>query len=69
MDLESFAMEAEAAHAVVLLALHGGWGENGYIQSLLQDHKVPYTGPQWDGASLTNSKVPSPPSLRAPCSL
>lgn len=59
MDLENFAMEAEAAQAVVLLALHGGIGENGYVQAFLQGYRVPFTGPGWDAASVAIDKVTS----------
>ena len=58
MDLSSFAMEAEAAKAVVLLALHGGMGENGTVQAFLQGYGVPFTGPAWDAASVAIDKVP-----------
>lgn len=60
MDLENFAMEAQAAQAVVLLALHGGIGENGYVQAFLQGYRVPFTGPGWDAASVAIDKVTSP---------
>ncbi|CAL8461852.1 g1383 [Coccomyxa elongata] len=57
MDLENFAMEAQAAQAVVLLALHGGIGENGYVQAFLQGYRVPFTGPGWDAASVAIDKA------------
>lgn len=60
MDLENFAMEAEAAQAVVLLALHGGIGENGFVQAFLQGYRVPFTGPGWDAANIAIDKVLSP---------
>ncbi len=60
MDLTNFAMEAEAAQAVVLLALHGGMGENGTVQALLQGYGVPITGPSWDAASVAIDKVRMP---------
>lgn len=57
MDLTNFALEAEAAQAVVLLALHGGMGENGTVQAFLQGYGVPFTGPAWDAASIAIDKV------------
>ncbi|EHM09681.1 D-alanine--D-alanine ligase [Thermanaerovibrio velox DSM 12556] len=32
---------------MVFVALHGGWGEDGTLQCLLEAHGIPYTGPRW----------------------
>lgn len=57
MDMACFAREAQAAGAIVFLALHGGWGEDGFVQKLLQENGVPFTGPQWDAALTAIDKV------------
>ena len=44
MDLETFAVEARAADAVVVLAVQGGLGQNGVLQSFFEMHGVPFTG-------------------------
>ena len=43
-SLESWAQQAQEAGARVLLALHGGIGENGTIQSMLRTYHVPFNG-------------------------
>ena len=43
-SLESWAQQAQKAGARVLLALHGGIGENGTIQSMLRTYHVPFNG-------------------------
>jgi len=35
------------AFDLVFVALHGGWGEDGTLQCLLDAHRIPYTGPRW----------------------
>ena len=40
----------------VFLALHGGAGENGQIQALLDCYGVPYTGSDYDGSLLAMNK-------------
>lgn len=44
MGLESWAQLAKDNNAFILLALHGGIGENGTIQKLLQKKGIPYNG-------------------------
>ena len=60
-------MEAHAAQAVVLLALHGGMGENGFVQAFLQGYRVPFTGPAWDAANIAIDKVTSPTMSNGGC--
>ena len=40
-DLSAMPKDVDAAY----IALHGGWGENGGVQSALDALKIPYTGP------------------------
>ena len=44
MDLHTFAVEAKAAGAVVLIAVQGGLAQSGTLQAYLEFHKVPFTG-------------------------
>ena len=44
MDMTTFLAEAKAQGAVVLVALHGGVGEDGTLQALLESSKIPFTG-------------------------
>ena len=44
MDLNTFAVEAKAAGAVVLLAVQGGLAQSGALQAYLEFHRVPFTG-------------------------
>jgi D-alanine-D-alanine ligase len=41
------------------LALHGGWGENGGIQSMLDAKKIPYTGPGAKSSRIAIDKIRS----------
>lgn len=42
---------------VAFLALHGGWGENGGVQSALDALKIPYTGPGADASRIAMDKI------------
>lgn len=44
MDLQQFLIEARQGDASVFLALHGGIGEDGTLQSLLGGLALNYTG-------------------------
>ena len=57
MDMESFALEADAKGAVVMLALHGGVQANGAVQRFLEEMDVPFTGPSWRSAYLCGNQV------------
>lgn len=39
------------------IALHGGWGENGGVQTALDARKIPYTGPGADASRIAMDKV------------
>ena len=68
---------ASAGFDLVFLGMHGGAGENGTVQALLQDAGVTFTGSDSAGSALAMSKeetkkrfretgVPTPPWLMAP---
>ncbi|KAG0477025.1 hypothetical protein HPP92_013866 [Vanilla planifolia] len=44
LSLEQWIMQAKEAEATVFIAVHGGIGEDGTLQSLLEAAGVPYTG-------------------------
>ena len=39
------------------LALHGGWGENGGVQAMLDARKIPYTGPGAKSSRISRSRA------------
>lgn len=41
---------------LVFLALHGGIGENGQVQAMLDAYGIPYTGSPYDGSLLAMNK-------------
>ena len=41
------------------LALHGGWGENGCVQAMLDARKIPYTGPGSKSSRIAIDKIRS----------
>lgn len=41
----------------VYIALHGGWGENGGVQSALDQLKIPYTGPDAFSSRIAMDKI------------
>lgn len=41
----------------VYIALHGGWGENGGVQSALDRLKIPYTGPGVRASQIAMDKI------------
>ena len=41
----------------VYIALHGGWGENGGIQSALNARRIPYTGPGAEASRVAMDKI------------
>ena len=41
------------------LALHGGWGENGGVQAMLDARKIPYTGPGAKSSRIAIDKIRS----------
>jgi len=42
---------------VAILALHGGWGEDGTIQAVCKLTRIPFTGPDVLGSALALNKV------------
>ncbi|PON53579.1 Glutathione synthetase, prokaryotic [Parasponia andersonii] len=44
-SLKQWIKQAKELQATVFIAVHGGIGEDGTLQSLLEDEGVPYTGP------------------------
>lgn len=56
-SLGDWVEEAKGAGAVVFLAVHGGIGEDGTIQGILEEHGVPYTGSGSAASRLCMDKV------------
>ena len=58
VDLREDSLDAlpEGVDAVYV-ALHGGWGENGGVQSALNARKIPYTGPGALASQIAMDKV------------
>lgn len=44
MNMDIFAKRALLNNAVVFVATHGGYGENGELQAFLEDAGIPFTG-------------------------
>ena len=57
MDMEQFAMEAEAKAALVMVALQGGRQADGGVQKFLEFYNIPFTGPSWLSALLSSNQV------------
>ena len=57
MDLARFAEEASVQDAAVFLATHGGVGENGTIQALLESWDVKYTGSSPSACTICMDKI------------
>ena len=62
LDLQTLAAEAGEVGAVILNALHGELGDNGFLQSFLEqkDVQVLHTGSDWQITALCHDKVPLP---------
>ena len=56
MDIDTWIARAKQAHARVLLALHGGIGENGVLQRQLLAAQIPFNGSLADTSSLCMDK-------------
>jgi len=52
-DLSAMPSGIDAAY----IALHGGWGENGGVQTELNRRKIPYTGPGAMASAVAMNKV------------
>ena len=61
LDLQSFAAEAQEAGAVVLNTLHAELGDNGFLQSFLEQKEVQvlHTGSDSQVTALCHDKVPT----------
>lgn len=55
--LQNWIKLAKKVHATVFIAVHGGIGEDGTLQSLLETEKVPYTGPGFSASKICMDKV------------
>ena len=49
---------------VAFIALHGGFGENGTVQRMLEDKKIPYTGSGPEASRLAFDKLLSKKLLK-----
>ena len=56
-NLSTFIEEAKQENAIVFLALHGGVGENGTIQQLLEDAGVRFTGSSSSACNVCMDKL------------
>jgi len=56
MTFESFCQKAQKDGAFVFLGLHGGNGEDGTIQKILEDHGLSYNGSGPEGSHLCMDK-------------
>lgn len=58
IDADSLEAMPEDVDAVYI-ALHGGWGENGGVQTALDALRIPYTGPGAEASRLAMDKIAS----------
>ncbi|XP_038903730.1 uncharacterized protein LOC120090245 isoform X2 [Benincasa hispida] len=56
-SLEQWIKKAKEVDATVFIAVHGGIGEDGTLQSLLEAQGVPYTGPGVAASNICMDKV------------
>ncbi|XP_073272929.1 uncharacterized protein [Primulina huaijiensis] len=63
-SLEQWIKHAKAVGATVFIAVHGGIGEDGTLQSLLEAEGVPYTGPGVMASKTCMDKVATSVSLQ-----
>ncbi|WOL14789.1 hypothetical protein Cni_G23570 [Canna indica] len=61
--LENWIKHAKESQAIVFIAVHGGIGEDGTLQSLLESAGVPYTGPGPFASKICMDKVQTSISL------
>ncbi|KAL3684077.1 hypothetical protein R1sor_002099 [Riccia sorocarpa] len=57
LTLTEWIQEAKESQAVVFIAVHGGIGENGTLQRLLEDAGVPFTGSGSEASRLCMDKA------------
>jgi D-alanine--D-alanine ligase len=63
LALDEFLYQAQ--NAFVFLALHGGEGENGTLQKLLDDHLIPYNGSNAQASALCMDKYATGAVIRS----
>ncbi|KZV17159.1 hypothetical protein F511_29466 [Dorcoceras hygrometricum] len=63
-SLEQWIKHAKAVGATIFIAVHGGIGEDGTLQSLLEAEGVPYTGPGVMASRTCMDKVATSVSLQ-----
>ncbi|KAF6152644.1 hypothetical protein GIB67_008081 [Kingdonia uniflora] len=63
-SLEQWIKQAKEVQATVFIAVHGGIGEDGSLQSLLATEGVPYTGPGVSASKTCMDKVATSFALR-----
>ncbi|KAK9734399.1 hypothetical protein RND81_04G137100 [Saponaria officinalis] len=63
-SLEDWIRLAKEAQATVFIAAHGGIGEDGTLQSLLEAEAIPYTGPGVMASKICMDKVASSLALK-----
>lgn len=57
LTLEKWIIRAKEVGATVFIAVHGGIGEDGTLQSMLETFEVPYTGPGVSASRICMDKV------------
>ncbi|KAL3753499.1 hypothetical protein ACJRO7_000840 [Eucalyptus globulus] len=62
-SMEQWILHAKEVQATVFIAVHGGIGEDGTLQSLLENEGVPYTGPGVMASRTCMDKVSTSLSL------
>ncbi len=65
LSLETFLRQAKQEKAFVFLALHGGEGEDGTLQSKLEAYGIPYNGSGPQGAKMGMDKALTAENLEA----
>jgi len=56
-DIDWLQQTKEVKPTVVVIALHGPFGEDGTVQKILEDNNISYTGSNPDTASITINKI------------
>lgn len=64
IDIESAIKSPESQGAVFLLGLHGGRGENGYVQELLERYHRPFTGSCSKASAVAFNKIATKEALK-----
>lgn len=64
VDIESSIKSPESHGFVFLLGLHGGRGENGYVQEILERHHRPFTGSGSRASAVAFNKIATKEALK-----